>query len=92
MLAGAHQGGRTLLVLHVDVGSTGEQGLHHLLPAVADGQHQRRLASLRGKRCCQAAPAGGPGRAAHPPCPLAQGGATPAPRAPPWLEMSVRET
>lgn len=56
VLAGAHQRGRALLILQVHVGSAGEQGFHHLLPAVADGQHQRRLASLRHKGCCQAAP------------------------------------
>lgn len=50
VLAGAHQRSRALLVLQVHVSSAGEQGFHHLLPSVADGQHQRRLASLRDVR------------------------------------------
>lgn len=49
VLAGAHQRGRALLVLQVHVGPAGEQSVHHLLPAMADGQHQRRLASLQGR-------------------------------------------
>lgn len=50
VLAGAHQRGRALLVLQVHVRPAGEQGFHHLLPSVADGQHQRRLAGLRDTR------------------------------------------
>lgn len=48
VLAGAHQGGGSLIVLYVDVGATVQQRPHHLLTPVAHRQHQRRLAGLRG--------------------------------------------
>lgn len=48
--AGHHQGRRPLLVLQVDVGLAGEEGSHHVVPLVADPQHQGGLASLQPQR------------------------------------------
>lgn len=48
--AGHHQGCRPLLVLQVDISLAGQEGSHHVVPLVADPQHQGSLASLQPHR------------------------------------------
>ena len=45
---GAHEGRAAVLVADVDVGPGLDQQLHHVVPAVADGQHESGLAVLGG--------------------------------------------
>lgn len=47
VFAGTHQRRGSLVVLHVDVGAALQESSHHLLTAVTDGEHQRRLTSLQ---------------------------------------------
>lgn len=47
VFAGTHQRRGPLVVLHVHVSAALQQRPHHLLPTVADRQHQRRLARLQ---------------------------------------------
>lgn len=46
VLAGTHEGGGAVKVLLVAVGALLQQQLHHVLPALTGGQHQRRLPRL----------------------------------------------
>ncbi|KAL0604237.1 40S ribosomal protein S12 [Plecturocebus cupreus] len=46
MVTGQHEGRGSIMVLQVDICLAAQQRLDHVLPVVADSQHQRSLASL----------------------------------------------
>lgn len=50
VFTGAHERGRALIVLDVDVRTAGQESFHHVHSAMTDSQHQPRLTSLHSQR------------------------------------------